>query len=52
MQNSHSRSIHLDILNAHDFQNNFKKYDKFNYKIRSSFYIFLLNRSEGFLCPP
>ena len=52
MQNSHRRSIHLGILNAYGFQNNFKKYDKFNYKIRSSFYLLLLNTSKGFLCPP
>lgn len=51
MQNSHRRSIHLGILNVYGFQNNIKKYDKFNYKIRSSFYILLLNRSKGFLCP-
>jgi hypothetical protein len=29
MQSSHRRSIHLGILNAYGFQNNFKKYDKF-----------------------
>jgi len=44
--------MHLDILNAYGFQKNFKKYDKFNYKIRSSFYTLLLNRSKVFLCPP
>jgi NADPH-dependent 7-cyano-7-deazaguanine reductase QueF len=38
MQNSHKRSIHVGILNAYGFQSNFKKYDKFNHKIRSNFY--------------